>query len=259
MDMARRVVAYIVLAYALAWIWWIPMALSGEIVEPGQGWPTHLPGLLAPAIAAVVVTAFASGRAGLRELGSRVLRWRVNWVWYLVVAVTALLAVLPWLLGTVSGADSLFRYSGAPSAGLWVVLYVLLVNGFGEEIGWRGFLAEQLLTRWSTGVTALFVWVVWGLWHLPLFWIVGNFRDFGVGGTIGWVVGIGFGSLFLTWLYRSAAHSILIVALWHTAYNFSTATQASAGLAAAVASTLVIVASVAIAMLPSTWRATRTT
>ena len=88
----------------------------------------------------------------------------------------------------------------------------------------------------------------------PRFWVVDNFRDFGVGGTIGWVVAIGFGSVFLTWLYASANHSILIVALWHTAYNFTTATEASAGVAAAVASTAVIIASAVILRRPSSWR-----
>ena len=85
-----------------------------------------------------------------------------------------------------------------------------------------------------------------------MFWVVANFRDFGVGGTIGWAAGIGFGSVLLTWLYQSAGRSILIVALWHTAYNFTTATQAS-GAAAAVATTAVIIASVIILRRASTW------
>ena len=67
-------------------------------------------------------------------------------------------------------------------------------------------------------------------------------------------IGIGFGSVFLTWLYASAGHSVLVVAVWHTAYNFTTATEASAGVAAAVASTAVILASVVILSRPSSWR-----
>jgi uncharacterized protein len=250
----RRIVAFIALAYAISWSWWIPMALAGVVVDPGQGWPSHLPGLLGPAIAAVIVTAFTEGRRGLADLWSRITRWRVSWIWYAVVLVTAGFMLIPLVTSsTVTGADFVL-YSGAPSAGLAVVLYVLLVNGFGEEIGWRGFLADRLLAGHSRSVTALIVWVVWGVWHLPLFWIVGNFRDFGIGGTIGWIVGLGFGSIFLTWLYQSAERSILIVALWHTAYNFTTATKATAGVAAAVASTLVIAASVVILALPSSWR-----
>lgn len=251
---SRRILAFVALAYLLSWLWWVPMALAGIVVEPGQGWPTHLPGLLGPAVAAFVVTGVTEGRAGLAELWSRIIRWRVHWIWYALIATTAAMALIPVLTGSVTAAQSLVRYSGAPMAGLWVVLYVLVVNGFGEEIGWRGYLAEHLLDQHRPGVVALIVWAIWAGWHLPLFWVVGNFRDFGAAGTIGWVVGIGFGSVFLTWLYQSAGRSILVVALWHTAYNFTTATEATAGVAAAVSSTVVILASVVILCMPRSWR-----
>lgn len=246
-------VAFVALAYLLSWSLWVPLALGGTVVRPGQGWPTHLPGLLGPAIAAVVVTGVTQGRAGLAELWSRMVRWRVPWYWYALVAATAAFVLIPLATGPDTAAGDLLRYSGAPASGVWVVLYALLVNGFGEETGWRGYLAEHLLERHSRAVTSLIVWPVWAGWHLPMFWVVGNFRRFGVGGTIGWLVGIGFGSVFLTWLYQEARHSILVVALWHTAHNFTTATEATASMAA-VPSTLVIVVGVVILCLPRSRR-----
>lgn len=255
----RRIVAYVVLAYAFSWAWWVPLALTGQVTRAGQGWPTHLPGLMGPALAAVVVTAATTGRTGLKDLWSRVVRWRVPMIWYAILGVTAAMLLIPFAVWLVTGeavttAD--FRtYSGAPLlAAPLLVPFVLLVNGFGEETGWRGFLADELLRRTSRGVTALVVWVVWAGWHLPMFWVVANFRDFGVGGTIGWLVGIAFGSLWLTWMYDCASHSIFLVALWHTVYNFATATDATSGLPAAVASTLVMVAAGVVACLPRTWR-----
>ena len=254
----RRIVGFVVLAYALSWAWWIPLAVSGTTVDRGQGWPTHLIGLMGPALAAVIVTAFTDGGAGLRDLWSRIARWRVGWIWYGVVIATAALAAIPLVSESNTPAGDFVLYSGAPAAGLAVVVYVLVVNGFGEEIGWRGFLCEQLLETSSCGRTALIVWPIWAIWHLPLFWVLASFRDFGVGGTVGWAVGIGFGSVFLTWLYQSASHSILIVALWHTAYNFTTATESSSGATAAIVTTAVIVASVMILRRPSTWRSPTT-
>jgi membrane protease YdiL (CAAX protease family) len=246
------IVLYVTAAYVLSWSWWIPMVVRGDVVEPGDGWPTHLPGLAGPALAGLVATAATEGRPGLADLGRRVLRWRVRPIWYALIAGTATLSLLGVALG--AGAEDALRYSGAPALGVLTVSYVIVVNGFGEEIGWRGVLAEHLLRRTSRGRTALIVWAVWAPWHLPLFWIVGNFRDLGVAGVLGWVIGIGFGSLFLTWLYQSADHSVLVVALWHVAYNVATATEAGAGLPAAVATTAVVVASVVILRRPSTWR-----
>jgi membrane protease YdiL (CAAX protease family) len=240
--------------YAFSWAWWIPLAVRGTAVPPGQGWPTHLLGLLGPAVGAVAASWAERGREGVGDLWSRVVRWRVRWTWYALMIATAALAVLPlFVKDHVSTAD-LTRYSGAPELGLFTVFYVLVINGFGEETGWRGFLVERLLRRWSVNRTALAVWMVWALWHLPLFWVVKNFRDLGAGGAVGWLVGVLFGSILLTWLYRSATHSILIVALWHTAYNFATATKASSGSAAMVATTAVIVASVIILRRRATWR-----
>ena len=41
-----------------------------------------------------------------------------------------------------------------------VVAAVILVNGFGEETGWRGFLTERLLP--AHGRFRATLWVVWG-------------------------------------------------------------------------------------------------
>ncbi len=79
---------------------------------------------------------------------------------------------------------------------------------------------------------------------VPLFWIVANFRDFGAAGTVGWAIGLFFGSVFLAWLVGAARGSVLVVALWHTAYNFATATEASEGSVAAVATVVVVLATV---------------
>jgi len=248
----RRLGAYVVLSFVFWWAWWVPMAAAGQVSRAGQGWPTHLVGLAGPALAAVVVTTLADGRAGLADLWQRAVRWRVRLRWWVLVAVTLALSGIGFLAGWWGGHPASLRdlslYSGAPAAhGLALVLlagYVLIVNGFGEELGWRGFLANGLLPRMGRFRTASIVWLVWGLWHAPLFLVVENFRDFGPGSAIGWLVGLWFGSYFLTWLYESASRSVLVVAAWHTAYNFGTATEATAGLAAAVTSTLVILATV---------------
>jgi hypothetical protein len=56
---------FVVLAYAFAWAWSLPLAFAGETVEQGQGWPTHVPALLAPLLAAVVVVGFSAGRSAI--------------------------------------------------------------------------------------------------------------------------------------------------------------------------------------------------
>jgi membrane protease YdiL (CAAX protease family) len=248
----HRLVTFVLLAYALTWSWWIPMALTGAVARPGQAWPTHLPGLLGPAVAAIIVTAVTAGRAGVKDLVARVFRWRIPWRWYALVLAAGSMLVLAPIVAALRGqplppgADYL-TYSGiGPLPAVATVLYAVVVNGFGEEIGWRGYLTDQLLPRHGVVGAALIVAPAWALWHLPMFWVAQSFRDLGAGAKIGWLIGLTAGSLLLTWMYQGSRGSILLVALWHISFNFATATNAAAGVPAATASTLVMIGAVII-------------
>ena len=77
MALLRRhpLISFFVLTFALSWGGW-PL-YAAEI------WP--IPFLAGgPLIAALIVVPLTQGRAGLRELGSRMVRWRVGWRWYAV-------------------------------------------------------------------------------------------------------------------------------------------------------------------------------
>lgn len=248
----HAVLTYALLAYGSSWAWWVPMLVRGDVVRRGDGWPTHLPGLLGPAVAAVVVTVVIEGRPGVAELGARVARWRVGWSWWLLVAGTAALALLglvvPLLTGDdVPGLQAFSRYSGMGELGLAGMLVVaFVVNGLGEETGWRGFAVERLLARRGLTATAVVVGALWAGWHLPLFWINDSFRSFGALGILGWTIGLAAGSVVLTWIYRGAGHSVLLAAAWHTAFNLTSATEATGDVVPAISSTLVIVVAVAV-------------
>jgi len=56
-----HVLLYFVVAYAISWAWVIPLAATGHPVAQGRGWPTHLPSLVGPIVAALLVTAWDAG------------------------------------------------------------------------------------------------------------------------------------------------------------------------------------------------------
>ena len=70
------------------------------------------------------------------------------------------------------------QMSGLPSAiGVGgVLVLVLLMNGFGEETGWRGFALPLLQRRFSPLTAMLVLAVIWAGWHLPMFLVVDGFR-----------------------------------------------------------------------------------
>ena len=56
----------------------------------------------------------------------------------------------------------------ATPIGLFVVL---ILNGYGEEAGWRGYLLEVLLPSLGRFRATMLVAALWLLWHAPLFWV----------------------------------------------------------------------------------------
>ncbi len=136
----------------------------------------------APAIAALVVTAMAYGRKGLKELGGRFRPWRegvpareaiglyaVIILGYLVVM--GLFALVTLYAG---GRDALSEVIGG--VGTSVIPFVILFlagafleeGGTLEELGWRGFALPHLLGRGLNPLKAsLVIAVMWLIWHLP--------------------------------------------------------------------------------------------
>jgi membrane protease YdiL (CAAX protease family) len=171
-------------------------------------------------------------------------RWRVGW-WWAVVAATSALAALGAVQALLLGNDvpslaDFTRYTGVgPIAPVAVVAVVLVLNGLGEETGWRGFAVERLIREHGLRRTALLVGVGWVGWHLPFFWLVDTFRSFGPL-ALGWLISMLAASVVLAHMYCAGRHSILLVAAWHTAFNFTSATEATGAAVGTVMSVAVI-------------------
>ncbi len=70
---------YFVIAFAFSWFFWgLQLLAVRDLIPtlPGQAQLTVI-GTLGPLVAAVILTAQGSGRAGLRSLLSRIVRWRL--------------------------------------------------------------------------------------------------------------------------------------------------------------------------------------
>jgi len=250
-----RIVGFFALAYALSWLWLLPIAAAGGRIVAGRGWPTHLPALLAPLAAAVIVTARYDGRAGLADLGRRMVQVRVRLRWWVFAVSPLLVLALVLLVDGVAGralpaAEDFARFSGVPSGWgtLGVAATIIVINGFGEETGWRGYALPHLERRHTPLTATLIVAGLWAGWHLPMFLVVDSFRTFTPAITVGWVIGLFCGAIVLTWLYNHTS-SILLVALWHGTYNIISGTSAATGFLAAASTTLVMVLAVTLLVL----------
>ncbi|MFN4020881.1 MAG: CPBP family intramembrane glutamic endopeptidase [Erythrobacter sp.] len=184
---------FVALACALAWGWWGWLWWHGAVVEPGSR-ATHLPGLFAPLVAASLARAWFGGRTALTVWIADLLRgWPLHRadLWMLLVAPLAA-AWAVWLARGASGAEALLRYPGLPEtiSPLVGVALVLVVNGWGEEAGWRGLLHAGLRQRFSLPASALIVGLVWALWHAPVFAIHSQFAAMIGWALLGWLISL---------------------------------------------------------------------
>ena len=129
-----------------------------------------------------------------------------------------------------SGAD-FARFSGLPS-GLGIVgvaLLIVVVGGFGEETGWRGYALPQLQKRFSSLTSTLILAGLWAGWHIPQFFALHSYKEFSAGMGIGFVFGLACGAIVATSLYNHTGGSILAVVVWHGLYNVVGGTTAATG------------------------------
>jgi membrane protease YdiL (CAAX protease family) len=248
---ALPLVMFFLLAYGLSWAWWLPIALDGGSVERGDAWPTQLPGLLGPLVAALVVLAVTEGRAGVRPWLAAMVRWPRERRWQLAaVAPLGFLALgvgVVAVTGDLPPAGEFIRYSGT-AANAGVLAVAIIVNVFGEEAGWRGYALPRLQSRLGPMRATLLLAALWAGWHAPLFLILASYGDFGPFVLPGFFIGLTAGALVLTALYNHTSGSILVVAVWHASYNLAAATAAVDGLIAAIATTCVIVWAVSLVL-----------
>ena len=176
------------LSYALSWGYWLPLILTGQVVRLGST-VTQFPGLLGPMIAAFLVTSVTRGGqecstwpdarcAGEYRPGGGCSRWGVRqcspappyWSWPSVPRHRTLRASAGWRASLSWGM--LF---------VWVMFVV--VNGLGEETGWRGYALPLLRRRHGTLAASLLLVPIWAGWHLPLFFLLQSYRDLGLVGV----------------------------------------------------------------------------
>jgi CAAX protease family protein len=185
------------------------------------GW--HLPlGIALWSITPVLAVAVLAtgGMPSLRELGRRIVRWRVSGRCYLFAILT------PPLIATVTvvitaAADVPLRLGHTLSASGAAIYFIYGTGLFllTEEAGWRGVVLPQLQSRFGPLVASLVLGFVWAVWHIPSLHVPGE-ADRGLSLPVFAVLVIAT-SVLITALVNAAHGSVLIAALFHASFDAS--------------------------------------
>ena len=168
------------LTFTISW-GWIPIvaAPGGFPVEAEQFGRLMLfvyPAMFAgPSVACLLLTGLVYGRAGFRELGAHLFKWRVGARWYAVALLTAPLVILAVLLvlSLISPQFLPLLYTSGDKAFLiWYPMVVGFITAIFQELGWTGF-AMALILKQRQGVlrAGLSVGFLFAAWNfLVVFW-----------------------------------------------------------------------------------------
>jgi uncharacterized protein len=220
----RQVVVFGLVAISSSWLW-------SPLVVAEWGWIDgdvtrywHLAGSLGPAIAAIVLTPIYDGWAGFGLLVRRMITGPIPWL--LGAVLVPLLFCLVGLglaksLGQVdlSAVGTSEEYPTLPVAVYWLVS--LVFYGYGEEIGWRGFALPRLQRQRDALRASLWLSLLWGVWHLPLFVFSAGLSTMPAIGVLGWAASIVTGTVICTWLFNSTRGSIAVLAVFHASFDTS--------------------------------------
>lgn len=173
------VAMFFVLTFAISWGGVLAVVGIDGLPGSSQDFRLKLPMvvfavLAGPSLAGVLATGLFLGRTGLRDLGDRFLKVRVDSRWYWIALLTAPLVVSA-VLTLLSIVSPVFRpgivTTNAAVAHLVTGVVTGIAAGLFEEIGWTGFVVPRLRLRYGVFVTGLIVGLVWGAWHLlPIWW-----------------------------------------------------------------------------------------
>jgi uncharacterized protein len=205
-------------AYAISWILWIPLVVLRDTISATQGLVLILLGSNVPSALGIVLTAIVFGRGTLRKLLGRLLIWRVDPRWYLVVILgPAALAGGVVALNAFLGGPALSVDVSLLSAVILLAFMIFPGSALGEEIGWRGYALPRLQAGRSALNSSLILGVIWGFYHLPLYFTGQPFRPLSLFAPF--VVSTIALSVILTWVYNSTGGSLLLVVLIHATFN----------------------------------------
>ena len=223
---------YLVFVFLFSWTAWAPLYFSNATVIAGSGFPTHIPGLLGPALAAFAAAAVVRDRRmQLADLLRRSVRLPVGFTGWLLALSPAILITIGAAIGRIVGQPvkfaGLLSYSGLPQLEIWpLFLIVFVANGLGEEIGWRAYLQPRLQRIFGTASGVVVLTIVWASWHLPLFHFLAAYQHMDMATKFfGFGLGLLCGAFVLAHVTAVSRGSALAAALWHTLYNLGTATQ----------------------------------
>ncbi len=219
-----RIWGFLAVVYLSSVILWTPILISGRGMATMQN--TILMALITfvPSVTGILFTYIIHDREGRRDFWRRIFHWPSAPlpVLLLALAILPLLNILSYVLSFILVGQSIsFDYARDILSNLPLLLQFLFVEitfgALSEELGWRGYLLDELQSRWSALSSSVILGFFWGLWHTPAFFVPG-LSQHEMGGILSlpylsFIITPIMSSVIQTWAYNNTGRSTLVAGI----------------------------------------------
>jgi membrane protease YdiL (CAAX protease family) len=204
MDAKHPLIIYITLAYAWAWLVFIPMVIFHAPL------PWIVVATFGPTVAALVTHRITTG-------SYRAFRIYTTWprtLGAMAVGVALIILVYVVLPGIITADPRKLHWSILISTAVYN--YSTLLGGpLGEEPGWRGYALPRLENAFGPVRGSLLLGLLWAGWHLPLFFYSG-WTTSPLWIYVVLVTGLSF---ILTYAANLAGYGVVVPIAMHATFN----------------------------------------
>lgn len=222
---------FVAFSHGWTWLFWMIAALLGTSIWRPPAVFFFVLGGMGVLLGGLVMTRHTSGVDGLRDLGRRIVDpTRITARWWMVILLffPTLTLLAGALAGTIGTSPQPFDLAGVlqrvadPASLAAMMAFTLIVGPLPEEIGWRGYLLDQVQRRWPALSAALVVGLLNWIWHLPLFFLPGYAEAFrAIPPSMLEMFFVVLPAVILyTWVYNNTGRSVLAAMLFHFGGNF---------------------------------------
>jgi membrane protease YdiL (CAAX protease family) len=227
----RNLILFFLATFAATWATYFTIVFKGWDPYTMPGMVFLLIGGSAPSWVAVLMVLFTYDKEQRRDYFRRSFSFKQiklpYWAFILfaIPLLFAFIILLDVLTGdSLPGMTNLKAYIASPMI-IPMALFMSFLSGpWSEEFGWRGYSLDPLLKRFGILRGSLILGIIWGIWHLPLFFMPQTwhgqmgFKFAGFWTFMLYSIGL---AMMMTWVYVKTNRSILSAFMMHLVNNFT--------------------------------------
>lgn len=224
-QVARRVVLYTSITFVFSWTLWF-LSYGTDSMPESISTIVVLAGGFGPVVGSLVAARDYANNSVIRWVRDRF--WVKPSLWWVagclaipVCIETGRSTVMAALGSTLTPNQLLMYIQTEQTALITGILFITLVNGGQEELGWRGYLQPVLQDPLQQDQASIIIGIIWGVWHLPFYVFSGP------GASRGGVLSFGlfvlssvFLSVLLGRIFNGSGMSVPIVMATHGIINY---------------------------------------